>query len=414
MKVAFVVQRYGIEVNGGAELHCRQVAERMAKYWDVEVLTTCALDYMTWQNVYPPGLTAVNGVCVRRFPVDAPRDVPAFNRLSAMVFAGGAGRADELEWMKAQGPSSAGLLDHLHRHGHDYHFFIFFTYLYASTFFGLPLVASRSALVPTAHDEPPIYLDIYDRLFRLPKALIFNTPEEREFVNRRFGTHHILQDVIGVGLEEPSDFSADRFLDTHREQLEGKDFVLYAGRLDESKGCRELFSHFVRFRDDRGEHPLKLVLIGSIFMEIPKHPDILYLGFVSEREKFDAMVASKVVLVPSPYESLSMVALEAWQLGKPVLANGTCGVLRGQCIRSNAGLWYADYAEFREALALLLRDPQLRVRLGASGSVFVRRFYDWTLVESKYLRLINLAIEGTFTNTKDEWGKGVRLGKGRG
>ena len=107
-KVAFVVQRYGLEVNGGAELLCRQVAEHMAKYWDVEVLTTCAIDYMTWQNEYPPGPTTVNGVAVQRFAVDVPRDVAAFNRLSASVLTGG-GRDAELRWRQAQGPASSAL-----------------------------------------------------------------------------------------------------------------------------------------------------------------------------------------------------------------------------------------------------------------------------------------------------------------
>src|SRR5262245_8362938 len=174
-KVAFVVQRYGLEVNGGAELLCRQVAEHMAKYWDVEVLTTCAIDYMTWQNEYPPGPTTVNGIAVRRFPVDMPRDVAAFSRLSDSVLVGGAGRDAELQWMKAQGPFSSPLLDYLPHHHQTYDWFIFFTYLYASTFFGLPLVADRSILVPTTHDEPPIYLEIFRDLFCLPKALIFST-----------------------------------------------------------------------------------------------------------------------------------------------------------------------------------------------------------------------------------------------
>ena len=145
MKVAFIVQRYGLEVNGGAEVLCRQVAEHMAKYWDIEVLTTCAIDYLTWQNAYPPGPTGVHGVRVQRFPVDAPRDMPSFNRLSAKVFAGGAGWDAELAWMRAQGPFSSRLLGHVQRYNTTYDVCIFFTYLYASTFFGLPLVAERSA-----------------------------------------------------------------------------------------------------------------------------------------------------------------------------------------------------------------------------------------------------------------------------
>jgi hypothetical protein len=218
MKVAFVVQRYGLEVNGGSELLCRQVVEHMAKYWDVEVLTTCAVDYMTWRNDYPPGPTTIHNVPVRRFPVDVPRNVAAFNRLSAKVFAGEAGREAEITWMKAQGPRCSALIDYLHCEAGTYDFFIFFTYLYASTFFGLPLVADRGALVPTAHDEPPIYLGIFKELFHLPKVLIFNTPEERDFVNQRFGTQHVMQDVIGVGIEEPLENSSERFLRKHNER----------------------------------------------------------------------------------------------------------------------------------------------------------------------------------------------------
>jgi len=389
MKVAFIVQRYGLEVNGGAEFLCRQVAEHMAKYWDMEILTTCAIDYVTWRNAYSPGPTAVHGVRVRRFPVDTPRKMSSFNRLSAKVFAGGADQDTELAWMRAQGPFSSQLLSYLQRYRSAYDAYIFFTYLYATTFFGMPLVAERSALVPTAHDEPPIYLGIFKTLFRLPKALIFNTPEEQAFVNARFGTANIAQDVIGAGVEVPSEASATQFLAKHHDKLRGSDFVLYVGRIDTAKGCPQLFSHFAQFRQDAPAYPLKLVLLGSAVMAVPEHPDILYLGFVSEQEKFDAIAAAKLVILPSPYESLSLVALEAWRSGTPVLATGACAVLMHQCIRSNGGLWYDNYAEFRATLCLLLHDPHLRERLGSAGRAFVQQCYSWQAIESKYLALMN-------------------------
>jgi len=395
LKVAFVVQRYGVEVNGGAELLCRQVAEHMASYWEVTVLTTCAIDYLTWQNAYPPGPTTVNGIPVQRFPVDQPRDLDAFNRLSARVLAGGAGREAELQWMKAQGPFSAALLAYLQQHAQTYDRFIFFTYLYASTFFGLPCVADRSLLVPTAHDEPPIYLEIFRELFCLPQALLFLTPEEQEFVNQRFGTQHILQEVVGVGVEAPHEVRAERFRAQYAEALEECEFILYVGRVDASKGCHQLCSHFMRFREDVPTLPVKLVLLGSLAMEIPPHPDIVALGFVSEQAKADAMAAAQVVLLPSPYESLSMVALEAWHQSKAVLANGACAVLRGQCKRSNGGLWYNNYAEFQETLSLLLQEAGLRERLGASGRAFVQGNYHWRHIESKYSRLLKLTLLGT-------------------
>jgi len=389
MEVAFIVQRYGVEVNGGAEFLCRQVAEHMGAYWDIEVLTTCAIDYVTWRNAYPPGSTTVHGVRVRRFPVDKPRNMSSFNRLSAKVFAGGADTDAELAWMRAQGPFSSQLLSYLQQYRSAYDVYIFFTYLYATTFFSLPLVAERSALVPTAHDEPPIYLGIFNSLFSLPQVLIFNTPEEQAFVNDRFGTAHVPQDVVGAGIDIPPEISAAQFLSKHDEKLRGCDFILYVGRIDTAKGCSQLFSHFTQFRKEVPDVPLKLVLLGSAVMEIPAHPDILYLGFVSEQEKFDSIAAAKLVILPAPYESLSLVALEAWRVGTPVLANGACSVLMSQCIRSNGGLWYDNYVEFKETLCFLLRNSQLRKQLGASGRAFVQQGYSWSAIESKYLKLVD-------------------------
>jgi glycosyltransferase involved in cell wall biosynthesis len=388
MTIAFVVQRYGLEVNGGAELLCRQVAERLAGRYPIEVLTSCAIDYATWRDAYPPGVDRVNGLPVRRFPVDAPRDPARFAEVSRRVFGGRRARDDELAWMRAQGPYSSRFLEHLRAEGARYECAVFFTYLYAFTFFGLPLVRERSVLVPTAHDEPPISLGIFREVFAAPRALIFLTPEEQAFVNARFGTAGVPQAVAGVGVEVPAGVQAGRFLAARADQLEGWPVLLYAGRIDESKGCRQLFSHFVRFREDVPAQPVKLVLLGRPVTEVPDHPDILPLGFVPDRDKFDALAAAAIVVTPSPYESLSLSALEAWRLGRPVLANGACAVLREQCRRSQGGLWYETYAEFREALRRLLADAGLRQALGASGRRYVERRYTWSRVEGEYVRCI--------------------------
>ena len=388
MRVAFVSPRYGVEVNGGAERLCRDIAEHMAAAWDVEVLTTCALDYMTWRDEYEPGAHAVNGIPVLRFPVDAPRDVVAFNRLSEEVYAGARDPAREAAWMRAQGPYSSRLLAHLESRAADYDRVIYVPYLYATTCYGLPLTRDRSVLVPAAHDEPPLALGIFDDVFRQPRALVFSTPEEQALVNARFHTASTPQTVAGVGVGASGPVDPERFLRVHGARLEGAPFILYAGRIDPSKGCDHLFDYFQRFRRDEPDTTLKLVLLGRPAMPVPDAPDIVPLGFLDDQAKLDAMAAAQLLVVPSPWESLSIVALEAWQAGRPVLVNGMSDVLRGQCIRSNGGLWYDSYGDFRQALAMLLARPEMARALGLAGRAYVAAQYDWRVIEEKYRALL--------------------------
>ena len=125
-------------------------------------------------------------------------------------------------------------------------------------------------------------------------------------------------------------------------------------------------------------------------LPIPQHPRIRHLGFLDDTDKFDAMAAADLLIMPSYFESLSMVALEAWALGKPVLANGKCDVLKGQCIRSNAGLYYETHAEFVETLQRDRAEPLAeRRRSGRNGRQFFREHYDWPVIERKYLDMFD-------------------------
>jgi glycosyltransferase involved in cell wall biosynthesis len=393
MKLAFVVQRYGLEVNGGAELLCRQIAEHLSKDFTIEIITTCAIDYVSWKNEYPEGDSSLNNVTVHRFPVDYPRDNLKFNQFSEKVFQHLHSIDDEIHWMRLQGPYSTKLLEFIENNANTYDFFIFFTYLYCTTFFGLPLVKDKALLVPTAHDEPPIYLSIFESLFLLPKALIFSTDEERNFVNLKFKNESIPHDIIGTGIDVPDTIDPIVF-----EQHYGlKKFIVYVGRIDESKGCKELFNYFIRYKI---ENPisLKLVLIGKAVMEVPNHPDIFPLGFVSEQDKFNCIMASELLVMPSRFESLSIVLFEAWHCNKPVLVNGNCEVLKGQCIRSNGGLWYSNYEEFKECLETLLKNHNIGKILGENGKRFVDENYSWEIVEEKYLECIK-ALHSGFHNS---------------
>jgi glycosyltransferase involved in cell wall biosynthesis len=388
-RVAFVVQRYGPEVCGGAEHLCRLVAERMVRHWDLEVLTTCAVDHLTWANVLPAGVTEVNGVRVRRLPVDRPVDTAERDRLYARIEDPSHDLDDERAWLRAQGPLVADFLPRLRDTARDVDFVVFFTYLFALTVEGRPAVAERSMLVPTAHDESALRLAVYRPVFAAARALVFSTPEERDLVNARFDTAATAQSIVGVGVDVPDDVSAARFRAAHPEF--GNDaLVVYAGRIEKPKGAVDLARSFIRWSASAAR-PARLLFLGAGDAVLPSHPRIARLGWVSEREKFDAFAAADVVAVPSRYESLSIVALEAWRLGKPVLVNAACDVLRGQCRRSGGGLWYDGYAEFRESLRLLLGDADLRARLGAAGRAFVDREYAWAVIEAKYRALAERA-----------------------
>ncbi|MGD9347669.1 MAG: glycosyltransferase family 4 protein [Candidatus Aminicenantes bacterium] len=390
MKVAFVVQRYGLEISGGAELHCRWVTEHMRKYWDVQVLTTRAFDYITWKDHYPKGDDLVNDIPVKRFPVTKPRNPERFGRLQNHILANEHRLEDELKWLDEEGPLSPSLIRYVQEHRGDFDYFIFFSYRYYHSYWGINAVPDKSILVPTAEKDPVVHLKIFKEMFKKPQAFIYNSVEEREMINKVSKNEHILGDVVGVGTEVPSKVFVDEF--RQKYDIEG-DYLIYLGRIDENKGCVELFDFFLHFKEQT-DSDIKLVLVGSTLLKIPSHPDIRYLGFLSEEDKFSALAGSLALVMPSFYESLSMVTLEAWAQRRPVLANARCDVLKGQCLRSNAGLFYEDMDEFAEALKLLLSFPQLRETMGKNGEQYFNANYTWEVIENKYLSIVDRLEKG--------------------
>jgi glycosyltransferase involved in cell wall biosynthesis len=385
VKIGIVVQRYGADINGGAELHARYIAERLARHVQVEVLTTCATDYITWRNALNAGPELVNGVSVRRFPVVRERDPEDFGRHSARVFTRVHSLRDELAWLDAEGPTSPALIDYIRGHESEFDFFIFFSFRYYHAYHGIRAVAAKSILVPTAERDGALGLAIFPPIFRSVRAFMYNSLEERALIQAVSQNTDVPGIVVGVGSEIPPQSSAIRF----RQKFNLRDrFAIYIGRIDENKGCAELFDFFQRYARTLVEG-LHLVLIGNPIIPIPKHPRIHHLGFVSDQDKFDALAAAELLIMPSYFESLSMVALEAWALGKPVLANGRCDVLKGQCIRSNGGLYYDNFAEFVETLRAIDFNPALAAALGRNGREYFARHYSWSTIERKYLEMLD-------------------------
>ena len=403
MKIAFVIQRYGEQIIGGSEHLCRLVVEHLEKYFEVEVLTTCAKEYITWKNEYNPGIEYINGIRVRRFLNDFERD-DKFHNLYLNILGGitpdqfkahykqvlssikKTSEKDQIECIRLQGPYSSNLFDYLKSHSIEYDFIVFFTYLYPTTAFGMFEVPSEKIiLVPTAHDEPIIHFNIFKKLFNMPGAIIYNTEDEMKFVNSNFENENITHDIVGMGIDAPEITDPQEFIDKYN--IKGE-FVLYIGRIDEAKGCKELIHNFLKYKEETGSD-LKLVLIGKLAMEMPKHEDIIFVGFVPEKDKFDGIGASQLLIMPSLFESFSIVIMESWLCSKPVLVNGHCDVLRSHAIKSNGGLWYQDYYEFKDCLTLLLSSSKLRDKMGTNGKIYVKNTYTWPIIERKILELID-------------------------
>jgi glycosyltransferase involved in cell wall biosynthesis len=391
VKLAIVVQRYGAHINGGAELHARYVAEHLAPHAQVTVLTTCARDYVTWHDEYPAGVEVVNGIPVHRFPVAHERDVKIFASRSEQVFEATHSHLDEVKWLDAEGPTSTRLVDHIKANRAGYDYFIFFSYRYYHAYHGARAVPEKAILVPTAERDHAIGLSIFHPVFRSVRAVMYNSPEEQRMIQAATNNRDVPGVVVGIGSAIPERTQADRF--RQKYGITGR-FALYVGRIDQNKGCGELFTFFLQALPALPKG-LGLVLVGNAILPVPEHPRIRHLGFLDDQDKFDALAAADLLIMPSYYESLSMVALEAWALGKPVLANGKCEVLRGQCIRSRAGLYYETQAEFVETLKAIADGRTLNAALGANGRKFFDRYYAWPVIEQKYLDMLERLSAGS-------------------
>jgi len=381
MRLALVVPRYGEEVLGGAETFARQLAEHLPRpEFSVQVLTTCANDLLTWRNVYSPGPTQVNGVRVRRFPIDHrfrnerrywELMIKFTNRWPTTV-------DEEYEWIDHSAHSPA-LYTHIAQHGLEYDFLIFVPYVFGTIFYGTTLWPERSILWPCLHDEPFARFLQTRLMMTSCRGLMFTSEPEMALAQGKLGIRNLGACVVGFGLD---DYQAEpgRF----RQRFELSDpFILYSGRLDSMKNLLELLSFFVEYKQRRSE-PLKLVLMGKGPLPIPSHPDILSIGFQGGQEKLDVYAAATILCQPSLLESFSIVIMESWLAGLPVLVHGDCDVTRYHVLRSNGGLYYAGLEEFAGALDWLMEHPAERARMGQLGRAYVLREYNWETVLGRF------------------------------
>ncbi len=387
-KIAFITPWYGLNVPGGAEQATRGLVEHLNQAsFHVEVWTTCIKDfYADWsRNHHKPGVSQVNGITVRRFPVED-RDRTIFNQLNWRLMNGLSIKSDEERIFIEEMIRAPSLYEHISRHKEDYLLF-FVPYMFSTTFFGCQIAPARSAVMTTLHDEAYAYLDIYKEPLTKVRALICLTDAEKNLAIRIFGKNDKqIRKVIGYGLDSEVGADPDRF--RKKFDIEGP-FVLYMGRREMGKNTPLLLDYWRRYSQQSTRNE-KLVLIGpgEIALSAADRRTILDLGFVSEEDKRDAYAAAGVFCHPSVNESFSIVLMESWLAGTPALVHGQCAVNWEHCRKSNGGLYFTNYQEFVATLDYLLCQPEKTSILGRQGQQYVIDNYQWPTIINQFQGLI--------------------------
>lgn len=405
-KIAIVVQRYGLEINGGAELHARLLAEKLSGIYDIEIITTCAIEFEHWDNHYPEGIEIINDIKVRRFKT-LKKDLKKFSGLSKTVrnlykyysrklsvlnfpyllykrFKYSKKDFNFNEWLEVQGPFSNDLIQFIKDKKEDYKAFIFFTYLYHPTNIGIREVVDKSILIPTAHDEPQFYLDGYSQLFSLPKFIMYNTQIEKDFVEKVYPQAKKLKsEIAGIGFDDYDVTSGILPQDLYQSK-----YFIYIGRIVEDKGCVMMIEYFKDFKEKYPEYrDVKLVLVGknSLDEKITQGDDIILTGFVDHELKNALLANASALIMPSFYESLSLITLEAMLLKIPVIVNKNCDVLYSHIEKSETGKSFINSIEFSKALTFYLQQTQEDLMSeGNKAKNYVLKNYSWDTIINKF------------------------------
>lgn len=396
MKIAFVIPWYGEDIKGGAEMELREVSRRLQQAdVQVEILTTCAKSFdSNWNdNYYAEGTAVVYDVPVRRFPVRT-RDIRAFDSVNRKLMAGARVSLSEEKLFLREMINSPALYNYIQEKHDRYDLFVFMPYMFGTTFFGvLSCPTEKAVMLPCFHDEGYARMHMFRQTYINIKAMLFNSRPERELANKLYDLQDVTQAVIGLGMDtgikgEASAFRAKFGID--------KPFVLYAGRKDEGKNVDTLVKYFSEYRKRHPEADTELVLIGGGNMKLPDESKsfVRDLGFVDAQDKYNAMAAAELLCQPSKNESFSIVIMESWLCGRPVLVHGKCPVTSDFVKRAQGGLYFNDYYEFEGCLDWMLQNKDKTALLGRNGSGFVRENFDWTIITRKYIRFFERLIKG--------------------
>lgn len=373
-KIAVVTPRYGEQVLGGAETGLRNWAEQLAlRGYQVEALSTTVLDMGAWQDHVPPGEEQVNGVTVRRFSPDHV-DVGLFHQLMQRANRGECLRyADEQRFM-ANNLRSSALEQYIADHADEFACFIYAPYLFGTTYWPAQELAEKAFIVPCLHDEPSARLVLFREMLEGSAAIFFNAEPEGVFAKERLGLQNPYHVSLGFGFpDDPPVGDAERF---RTQYTLAEPFILYSGRLEQAKNVPLLLEYFTRYKTER-PGPLKLALTGHGDVALPLRPDVVALGMLPYADLIDAYAASLALCQLSCNESFSLVLMESWLQGRPVLVHAKSAVTHHHVAQSGGGYALGNYEEFRMAVDTLLAQPAHAAMLGARGRAYVQATYSW-------------------------------------
>lgn len=408
-KVAFVVTGYGKNVNGGTEQHCRMLAERLTTTYDVEVLTTCVKDYNKGGNEFPAGEEWLDGVLVKRFKASpvCPELHDHYSRkskwgrrlrkhlyqmrlLRVLAYIHPVWkymREIEEKVMQSYVFYSPELLTYLQNNQAKYKAVIPINISYPLAYYTALYVPDKTILIPTMHYESSAFRSIYTEVFTNVAYIGFNTAAEQRLGENIFGKKHMSpHGIISVGIDNSVD--ADWEV-TRRKYNLPEEYLLYVGRVDKGK-LNHIIQYYLSYKAKYAKSNLKFVLVGGLFSEPVKHPDILYTGFVSESEKYAIISHAKVFVNPSKFESLSLILLEGMSRGKAMLVNGTCEVMKEHCLKSDgAAFYYLNESDFISKLYRIETSEELRSNMGKKGYKYVVENYSWEIIMKRLHDVIN-------------------------
>ncbi len=382
--LAFVTPWYGENIPGGAEAACRSLVQVLAaRVANVEVLTTCVRDFRAnWsENHHPAGAANETGIIVRRFPVRR-RDTRRFDEINAVLMQGRTVSRDDERVFLEEMINSPALYDYMREHC-DRYIFLFIPYMFGTTYWGHQVCPENSVLIPCLHDESYARFESFREMFRAVRGAIFLSEEERDLALGLYGISAEKACVGGLPVDCSWTGNGERFA----RKYGLRNFILYAGRADKGKNADLLIDYYCRYAEE-SDGASTLVFIGDANdLRVPQSPagHIVKLGFLPQQDKYDAYAAAALLCVPSVVESFSIVTMESWLAGAPVLANAECAVTAGHCRRANAGLYFSGYEEFREMLLELTRNEELAAKLGQQGREYVIRNFAPERIAERYL-----------------------------